>query len=183
MADPGKTWERTREHDKTKYRWPVLAFDTVFPTTWFCCEQRAVSHVFQLLCSQSRKLILSLVDDSSAFINNEFQFNGLAQARNADSMHRQITLNNRRRITPNNQRKIETLPRAFHNGSASSILAKAPNLRKVFHFNSLARTCVCKGGFPLSRNFYVRTDVNFNLAQLLRLRPTFHTSSLIYSRT
>ena len=28
----------------------------------------------------------------------------------------------------------------------------------------------CKGGFPLSRNFYVRTDVNFNWLYVRKLR-------------
>ena len=33
--------------------------------------------------------------------------------------------------------------------------------RKVFQLVDY-KTGIIKGGFPLSRNFYVRTDVNFN---------------------
>ena len=31
-------------------------------------------------------------------------------------------------------------------------------------------TIVCKGGFPLSRNFYVRTDVNLNWLYVRKLK-------------
>ena len=41
---------------------------------------------------------------------------------------------------------------------------------KVYFTNLQVKVYFTKGGFPLSRNFYIRTDVNFNWLYMHKLK-------------